>query len=311
MDENTPLICENNLDTNKTIIYTYDDSSNVAIKKMDGTIYMKKIKLTILASLIIFFLLSISCYVSAIFYEIDVYDFAYIYRYLNPARIFLLSGIILIIGLVFLKGQKCKNIKMETVFVVFVSFLYLAFGSAYYLSENGNEAIFENSYGSEANFGYEYKKKYLPYHDEYKSAEGKMGDFEIYKGKSWGTVMVYVDSYILNSDLQMHYEAEYLDTNNVLIKYKFLYQKLYSDENLKVKDATKTTYEINDLKVDTYTNRSYYIVSIYENGKMFYVTLSNAPNNNIESEDFAERCAEQFELMKKTVEEDKLLTFSE
>ncbi len=267
---------------------------------------MKKVKNTILISSIIFFLLSIICYVRAVCYEIDVYDFGYIYGYINPARIFLFAGIVLIVGLILLKGRKFEKVKIETIFVVFVSFLYLTFGSAY-LSESGNEAIFENTVGSESNFGYEYKKKYLPYHDEYKSAEGRKGDFEIYKGKSNGTVMVYVDSHILNLHSQMNYESEYLDTNNLLIRYKFLYQKLYFDENFSVKDATKNIYEINGLKVETYTNHSYYVGCVFENGKMFYVTLWNAPNNNIAIEDFVEKCAEQFELMKRTVEEGKLL----
>lgn len=259
---------------------------------------MKTFKNTVIVSGVIFFFLSVLCFISTISYDIDAYDFGNIYKVLNPAKVFLLFTVIIFIGILVIKYRSNNNINIEKWFAVLIVIIYACFGCAYLSStSSNNDVLFERAVNSE--FGYELNKKYLPYYDEYSNSSEEKGEYEIYRGESNGTVMIYVNSNILNLYGQMNYEAEYLDTKSKLIYYKYLLNKTKNEDHFMLK-ATQSTYNIDSLEIDLYQNETDYAAFISNEGRIFIVTLTNV--TDILPECFANKCAEQFRLMESTVE---------
>ena len=265
---------------------------------------MKTFKIATIMSGAIFFIISTICFISTIGYDIDAYDFGNIYKALNPAKVFLLFSVINFVWILVLHNRNSHNANVEKLFLALIVIIYACFGVAYLSSTNSNnDVLFERAVNSE--LGYELHKKYLPYYDEYSDLPEEKGEYEIYRGESNGTVMIYVDSNIINSQGYMDYEAEYLETKNMLIYYKYLLSKKNDAGEHSALNGTHSTYNIDGLELELYQKGTDYVVLVKNKGEIFYVTLTNAID--ILPEEFATQCAEQICLMKETVENGSLL----
>ena len=265
---------------------------------------MKIFKITSIMSSVIFFLISIICFISATSYDIDAYDFANIYNALNPAKVFLIFAVVIFIFLIVLCKRKNINLNIEKMFLGLVVVIYACFGVAYLSStDSNNSVLFERVTTSE--IGHEFNEKYLPYYDEYSDLPYEKGEYEIYKGESNGTVMIYVDADIANSQGYMYYEAEYLNTRNILLYYKYLTSKMSDGGYNSALNGAKNTYNIDGLELELYQNKNDYAAFVKNKGEIFYVTLSNVIE--IAPEDFVKQCAEQYYLMQETIEQGSLL----
>lgn len=263
---------------------------------------MKITKFIMLISSAIFFILAGLCFFEALFVEIDAYDFAVIYASLNPAKVFILTSVIILSWYIVLYKRKNGIFDVEKVFALFVALLFVSFGYSYFTRTNGNEVVMEKAVGTNSEFAYELNKKYLPY---YVFSAEETAEYEIFKGKAKSTTMVYVDSDILNPDGNMQYEAEFLKTNSPIIYYKYLLSKTVLDETSIAVNGKEEQLVLEGKELKLYSYGNSYAVCISENKKVFYVTLSNVKDISIE--DFARTVIEQFELMEETVKKGRLL----
>lgn len=215
-------------------------------------------------------------------------------------------ALIVFIGILIIQYRINNNSDIEKLFVTLIVIIYACFGCAYLSStSSNNDVLFERAVNSE--LGFELHEKYLPYYNEYSDLPAEKGEYEIYRGESNGTVMIYVDSNIINSQGYMDYEAEYLKTKNLLIYYKYLTSKINDAGEYSALSGTQSTYNIDGLKLEFYQKGNDYIVLVKNKGEIFYVALNNAIN--ILPEEFVTQCEKQFYLMQETIENGCLLVF--
>ena len=255
-----------------------------------------------LISMSIFDLLAVICFLEALTFDIDAYDFASIYSALNPAKIFFITSLIILVWYKMLYKKAKENFDVERIFSFFVALLFATFGSAYFVRTNGNEVLTEKAVGGDSEFAYELTKIYLPY---YVFNKEEPQYYEVFKGDAKSTSMVYVDSEINNDNGNMQYEAEFLKTKNPLIYYKFLLSRVAFDDTSIAVNGKEQTVVLNETEVKVYTEGKNYASCIKEHKNVFYVTLSNV--KDITTEDFARVVVEQYNLMKETIKQDKLL----
>ena len=272
---------------------------------------MKSAKMTVVFSSVISFLISALTFVKTLTYEVDAYDFGQFYRYLYTAVIFMITAVILLSILIVLSKRKNDNIKIEKIFVVVFIIVAVGFGSGYISSNFGNGVYWAKAVNTDRQIenpeaSYDFHKKYLPFYDEYSNADEK-GDYEIYKGDLKSTVMICVDSDIIGQDYNMYYELEFLHTKNKLLYSKFLLQKNRFDSTSPIVSGEKNTYSVDGCDINIYKDGYTYAADIVSGNEYMCVTVANA--KEITEQDFADACIEQYNLMKKTVEGDRLLVF--
>lgn len=262
---------------------------------------MKTLKYLTVFSSVVLAIISIVCLFNAITYEIDVYDFADVFGYLKQAIIFAVFAIAFLLWFIVLYIKKYEIFNIEKNFIVFLILICLCVGSAYFTNKNANRVYSQSVISTQSYLGYEYHTKYLPYYrDVFDSADEK-GTYEIFKGDSNNTSMVYVCFEINN----MRYELEYLDTNSSLIKHKFLTERMHMSPSDVLQNGNKQVMTVNETELEIYEYNSDYAVYIHNNGNIFYATLANA--DNVTADDFAQTCIEQFSLMRETVDSGELL----
>ena len=272
---------------------------------------MKSAKLIAVFSAIISFFISALTFIKALTYELDAYDFGVFYRYLYTSIIFMLTTSILLVVLIVLAKSKNDNIKIEKNFVLIFAVVFIGFGSGYISSHYGNNVYYakvvsNSSQTVDFEAPFELHKKYLPFYDKYTTSD-KKGDYEIYKGDLKGTVMICADSDIIGQDYSMDYELEYLHTNNNLFYTKFLLQKTRFDSTSIFTYCEKNTYSVDGCDINIYKDGYTYAADIVSENEYMCVTVFNA--REINEQEFIDGCIEQYNLMKNTVEADRLLVF--
>ncbi|MBE6785314.1 MAG: YqhA family protein [Ruminococcaceae bacterium] len=271
---------------------------------------MKTARYILIISSIFSFLLSMVCFIKALMCELDAYDFGRIYSYLNPSKIFLLTAIVLLMVMFLLSKKDETELKIEKVFAVIFVIIAIGFASGYISGNFGNNPFFSKAYNSQTqnakqNVAYDLHKRYLPFYDEYSDGTENTGAYEIYKSDLKNTVMVYVDSDIINSEFSMYYELEFLNTENILIYTKFLLERLYFDKTSVVELGNKSTYSVGSHQVNICKYNSDYVAYIQEDNNFMYITLSNA--TIIDENELVDTCVEQYDLMKETLDNGRLL----
>lgn len=262
---------------------------------------MKITKYTMLVSSVLFLVLAAICFFESLFVDIDAYDFAAIFASLRPARIFLATSVIIFVWFIFLYKKLNQNFNVEKVFALFVALLFVSFGYSYYARTNGNNVAMQTAHSYDYKI-FELNKNYLPF---YVYSEDEKADYEIFKGDAKGTTMVYVASEILSENGNMQYEAEFLNTNNLILYYKYLLSKTMFEDTPITIGRLKDTFILEDKEIEVFTYENSYAICIAERNKVFYVTLSNV--KNISTEEFAQKVVEQLKVMNETIEKDRLL----
>lgn len=272
---------------------------------------MKNTKIIVVLSFIVTFFISLFNFAKAVLYELDAYDFGVFFRYTYTSVVFFVTAVVLILIFFRLSKNKSDEVKTEKIFSLIFAVVAIGFGIGYITSNYGNDSL----YGKVANYeseiknpeqGYVYHEKYLPFYDEYSNKDEK-GDYEIYRSQLRNTVIVSVNSYILNQDGNMNYELEYLKTKNKLFYNKFVLQKKMFEDTVSLENATKSTYTIGESTLDVYKDGYNYVAVIDSDNEYMYLSLTNA--RLISEQDFVEACSEQYELAKNTANSDRLLVF--
>ena len=259
---------------------------------------MKTYKRINMLAIAIYIILACICFFNAVLYEIDAYDFGAIYKYLNPAKIFVTFAIAHTVFLIFLKKQDNLKLTVEKLFAIFVIASYICFGAAFFTHIKGNQVYSEQIVKVKDFENAEISKKYLPY---YEFDMG--GDYEIFKGDCKGNVMICVSSF--DVDYKNNYDLEYLETNSLLLRSKYLLQYLVLDGSDIIFEAEKQEMNIDGLTVNLYITDYAYAALINSDGKVMYSELQSF-EDDLSVETFAKNCTEQFLLMQKVVEEDRL-----
>lgn len=272
---------------------------------------MKNTKIIIALSFIATFFISLFNFVKAVLYELDAYDFGVFFRYTYTGVAFLVTTLILIFIFLKLSENKSDEVKSDKMFVVIFAVVALGFGIGYITSHYGNNAL----YGKVANYeseiknpeqAYVYHEKYLPFYDEYSDMDEK-GVYEVYRSQLRDTVIVSVNSYIINQEGNMNYELEYLKTKNKLFYNKFVLQKKMFEDTVNLEGATKSAYTIGESILTVYKDGYNYVAVIDSDNEYMYLSLTNA--RLISEQDFVNACSEQYELSKSTADSDRLLVF--
>ena len=271
---------------------------------------MKTARHILIISSIFSFLLSMVCFIKALMCELDAYDFGRIYSYLNPSKIFLLTAIVLLIVMFVLSKKDETEIKIDKVFAGIFVIIAIGFALGYISGNFGNSPYFSKAYNlqtqnAKQNPTYDLDKRYLPFYDEYSDDTENTGAYEIYKSDLKSTTMIYVDSDIVNSEFSMYYELEFLNTENILIYTKFLLERLYFEKDSVVELGNKNTYSVGSYQVNICKYNSDYVAYIQEDNKFMYITLSNA--TIVDEDELVDTCVEQYELMKETLDNGRLL----
>ncbi len=274
---------------------------------------MKKTRIIVAISFIVTFFISLLDFVKAVLYELDAYDFGIFFRYIHTSMVFFATTVILVLIFFVLAKNKSNEVNVEKIFTAIFIVVALGFSLGYVTSNYGNNAL----YGKVANYEseiinpeqtYVYHEKYLPFYDEYSDADEK-GVYEIYRSQLRNTVIVSVNSRIINQEGNMNYELEYLKTKSKLFYNKFVLQKKMFEETVSLEDAVKSTYAIGDSVLDVYKDGYNYVAVIDSDNEYMYLTLTNA--RLISEQDFVEACSEQYELAKNTANSDRLLVFDD
>lgn len=267
---------------------------------------MKKIRVLLILSAILFFIASVILYaVTTIMPTYDI-EWRSILVMLSPARVLFAFSVVFLafFALTYYIAKKQYNVK--NLYKSFACILGVGLILAAVFAVKGYTSENTYWYMEEDKEHYAEIEKYLPYNNLFQQSDE---DSEIYyqvlkASADSGIKHICANNIIKDS---AHYEAEYFKSNDMLLNYKFIFDRTVpsiSNDGFIDVEVEPFFGEKDGIKYSLYVQDDNYSLVIWNKSDVYYTYLLHIDSLDISTESFIETAIEQYHLMQNSAKLD-------